>query len=285
MIRPRVLIVEDDLALEGDVLQGILERNGYEVVATAANAKEAVDMAEATRPDLVMMDIGIPLRAGEAPDVTGGIKAARQIRARAHPALVFVTARPAPDELMQEVYRIAPDAHFLIKPPLEKQTIAMVRLALVRTFGKKRVFVCYARKDEEFRNEMAQFLQGMTELGVDTWDDRKILFGEHWADEIAKAVHSADVAILLVSIHFINSRFIKEFELPSLLVAEQQRGLKIVPVFVRFVPQVMLISNRISAYQGINAPDDPLDCTQIWTPEKRAADAWGPLCQWLARDA
>jgi CheY-like chemotaxis protein len=285
MTRPRVLIVEDDVVLEGDVLHGILERNGYEVVGTAANAREAVDLAETTKPDLVMMDIGIPLRADEDYNVYGGLTAAQQIRARLQPALVFVTGKPVSDELMQKVYRTVPDAHFLIKPLLEKQTITIVRLALVRKFGKKRVFVCYARKDEVFRDEMAQFLQGMTQLGVDTWDDRKILFGEHWADEIAKAVRSADVAILLVSIHFINSRFITEFELPSLLAAEQQRGLKIVPVFVRFVPQVMLVNNGISAYQGINAPDDPLDCTQIWTPEKRAADAWGPLCQWLARDA
>ncbi|MCW8140174.1 MAG: response regulator [Planctomycetota bacterium] len=59
---PRLLLVEDD-AMSRDMLQRRLERRGYEVVL-ATNGEEAVAAARAAAPDLVLMDLSLPLLDG-----------------------------------------------------------------------------------------------------------------------------------------------------------------------------------------------------------------------------
>lgn len=82
--RGRVLIVEDEyfVALEAE---DSLTEAGFEVVGMAATAEEAVGMAEAGRPDLVLMDV----RLAGARD---GIDAAAEIRARLGIPSLFATA-------------------------------------------------------------------------------------------------------------------------------------------------------------------------------------------------
>ena len=52
----RVLIV-DDSRTSRRILKDILDRAGYDIVGEAINGKEAVDMYEKLRPDIVTMDI------------------------------------------------------------------------------------------------------------------------------------------------------------------------------------------------------------------------------------
>jgi YesN/AraC family two-component response regulator len=60
----RILIVDDD-ALIRDGLTMILEHEeGFEVVRTASNGKEAIDKCKETKPDIVMMDIRMPVMDG-----------------------------------------------------------------------------------------------------------------------------------------------------------------------------------------------------------------------------
>ena len=60
MERIRVLIA-DDHTLVREGLRALLEgRGGFEVIAEASNGREAVDRALQMRPDVVLMDIGMP---------------------------------------------------------------------------------------------------------------------------------------------------------------------------------------------------------------------------------
>ena len=60
----RILIVDDD-ALIRDGLKMILEcEEGFEVVGTASNGQEAVKLCRETLPDIVLMDIRMPLMDG-----------------------------------------------------------------------------------------------------------------------------------------------------------------------------------------------------------------------------
>jgi two-component system, response regulator PdtaR len=52
----RVLIVEDDVLLS-TVLEDVLTHEGYAVVGTARSAEQAISMAVAHEPDLVLMDV------------------------------------------------------------------------------------------------------------------------------------------------------------------------------------------------------------------------------------
>lgn len=58
----KILLVEDN-ELNQDSLKRILTKHGYEVLI-AANGKIGVDMALAEDPDLILMDIGLPVMDG-----------------------------------------------------------------------------------------------------------------------------------------------------------------------------------------------------------------------------
>ena len=55
---PKILVIEDEKNLRM-LYQQEFERDGFEVV-TAANAKDGLAIAQAERPDLVVMDIRLP---------------------------------------------------------------------------------------------------------------------------------------------------------------------------------------------------------------------------------
>lgn len=70
---PRIIVV-DDHPMWRDAVAGDLAGRGYEVVATASTAQEAVNRALATRPDVVLMDMNLP--DGNGVDATKAILAA-----------------------------------------------------------------------------------------------------------------------------------------------------------------------------------------------------------------
>src|ERR687893_1959864 len=77
----RVLIVDDEpLFLE--MVQVLLESEGLEVVGTAADGRRAVELAVSLDPDVVVMDVSMP--------VMNGIDATREIRARNPGACVLI---------------------------------------------------------------------------------------------------------------------------------------------------------------------------------------------------
>lgn len=76
---PKVLVVEDEPA-NVEILRRLLERNKYSVLV-AHNKDDAVAMATAESPDLILMDIGIPNSHGEDANRYGGVEATRIIKA------------------------------------------------------------------------------------------------------------------------------------------------------------------------------------------------------------
>jgi CheY-like chemotaxis protein len=59
---PRILLVEDN-EMNRDMLMRRLQRRGYDV-GTAVDGEEAVSMALSERPDLILMDLSLPLIDG-----------------------------------------------------------------------------------------------------------------------------------------------------------------------------------------------------------------------------
>jgi CheY-like chemotaxis protein len=59
---PKILIVEDN-EMNRDMLSRRLARNGFEV-AMAVDGKQGVEMASSEKPDLILMDMSLPIMNG-----------------------------------------------------------------------------------------------------------------------------------------------------------------------------------------------------------------------------
>jgi DNA-binding NarL/FixJ family response regulator len=85
------ILVVDDFAQCRSMLRSQLEANsGFQVIAEAINGREAIEKAAQLHPDVVLLDIGMPLM--------NGLEAAPRIR-RASPAsrIIFVTQQQDDD--------------------------------------------------------------------------------------------------------------------------------------------------------------------------------------------
>ena len=80
----RIVVADDDPLFARMVRTHISARPEFEVVGIAANGREAVELTEKLVPDVVLMDVAMP--------VLDGIEAAEVMRDRPNPpAVVFVT--------------------------------------------------------------------------------------------------------------------------------------------------------------------------------------------------
>jgi len=108
-VRPRVMLVEDEFVVSL-ALKVQLEAIGCEVVGTADDADSAIEMACRLRPDVVLMDIGLPRK--------DGVEATREIMARVPTRIIMVTAYG--DDRVKRALK-AGARLALVKPVLEHQ--------------------------------------------------------------------------------------------------------------------------------------------------------------------
>jgi two-component system, response regulator PdtaR len=115
----RVLVVEDETLLAVQI-EGCLTDEGYNVTDVVYTAEDAIAVALADKPDLIIMDVRL---AGEG----DGIAAACEILARTGIRSVFATARV--DEQTRAPGSIACPVAWLEKPFGVESILQAVRLA------------------------------------------------------------------------------------------------------------------------------------------------------------
>jgi DNA-binding NarL/FixJ family response regulator len=85
---PRILIVDDHQAIRRS-LRAILDLPSFQVCGEAQNGKEAIEKVVELKPDIVLLDINMP--------VMNGVEAAREIRhISPQTKIVFLTIHDAP---------------------------------------------------------------------------------------------------------------------------------------------------------------------------------------------
>ena len=119
-LRLRILIVEDEVVVAMR-LEDMVQDLGYVVVGTAASHAGAVAAAEASRPDLVLMDINLG-RGGN------GIEAALELRRRFDLPCVFLSAYLSSPSVREQVQAAQP-LGFVSKPYTERQVEAALTRA------------------------------------------------------------------------------------------------------------------------------------------------------------
>jgi len=124
---------------------------------------------------------------------------------------------------------------------------------------KSSLFISYSHKDKEWLNRVQTHLKVLNhqnDIDLSVWDDTKILAGEKWKEEIAKALKNAKVAILIISTDFLASDFIQSSELPDLLNNANANGTKLLSLIVK--PSRFKNQAGLKDLQALNDPSMPL---------------------------
>ncbi|HOU14224.1 MAG TPA: response regulator [Anaerolineae bacterium] len=117
----RVLIVEDE-PLIVEMLTGMLEELAYSIAGVAINGKEAVELTQTLRPDVILMDIGM--------SEMDGIEAARQIQKLCPTPVIVLTAYDGRD-LLEKAAGAGVDA-YLLKPTTPRDLENAITTVLAR---------------------------------------------------------------------------------------------------------------------------------------------------------
>ncbi|MYR05315.1 response regulator [Gordonia sp. SID5947] len=121
MTTHRVLVAEDDSLIRMDLIE-MLREEGYEVVGEAPNGQVAVELTESLRPDLVIMDVKMPVR--------DGIDAASEIAQKKLAAVVMLTAFSQREFI--EKARDAGAMAYLVKPFTKADLVPAIEVAVSR---------------------------------------------------------------------------------------------------------------------------------------------------------
>lgn len=119
--RMRVVVAEDETLIRLDIVE-ILAAQGYEVAGEADNGQRAVELATELEPDVVLMDVKMP--------IMDGITAAEQI-ARDRIAPVVLLTAFSQRELVERA-RAAGAMAYVVKPFSESDLVPAIELAVAR---------------------------------------------------------------------------------------------------------------------------------------------------------
>jgi two-component system, OmpR family, alkaline phosphatase synthesis response regulator PhoP len=119
----RILVVEDDMEIARN-LRDYLEVAGFEVTAVG-DGSVALATARGDRPDLIVLDLGLP--------GVDGLDVARELRRTSTVPIVMLTARGEESDRVVGLELGADD--YLVKPFSPKELVARVRAVLRRTSG------------------------------------------------------------------------------------------------------------------------------------------------------
>jgi DNA-binding NarL/FixJ family response regulator len=135
----RVLIVDDDALVRSGLALILGGSADLQVVAQASNGKEAIDLVRRERPDVVLMDIRMPVLDGlEATRLIRGLDRAPQVivlttfdvddyvvQALSAGASGFLLKDTPPDQIVEAVHRVA-EGEPMLSPTVTRMLIQQV---------------------------------------------------------------------------------------------------------------------------------------------------------------
>jgi two-component system, OmpR family, response regulator VicR len=121
LMMKRILVVDDEIGIV-DILKYNLEREGYQVIV-AYDGKEAIDTAYREKPDLILLDVMLP--------IFDGFEVCRILREKIATPILMITAR---EEEIDAVLGLELGADDYIKKPFRmRELLSRVKANLRRT--------------------------------------------------------------------------------------------------------------------------------------------------------
>ena len=183
----RVVIAEDEALIRLD-LKEMLEEEGYAVVGEAADGARAVELAEQLRPDLVFLDIKMP--------ILDGLQAAEQIAGKRLAPVVILTAFSQRDlvERAREVgamaYLVKPFQKHDLPPTIEMATARFAEIVALEAEVQGLAERLVARKVIERAKGLLMSEHSMTEPEAFRWIQRTAMDRRASMRQVADAVLS-----------------------------------------------------------------------------------------------
>jgi len=118
-MNPTVLVV-DDIGMMRSIIRETLQDEGIKVVAEAANGREALQIYSKIRPNIVVMDITMP--------VMNGIEALRRIRAFDPGAKIIMCSSMSQQRYIVKSIQLGA-RDFIVKPFKKNRIVSAVKKA------------------------------------------------------------------------------------------------------------------------------------------------------------
>ena len=122
MKKLRILAVEDD-PIQGELLRIALEVMGYELIEVVDNGLVALQLAQTTKPDIILMDIQIHGKQD-------GIEIAQKIKETCPSPIIFTTSFSDPETIRRAKH--TEPYGYLLKPYKEKELQIAIEMAVYR---------------------------------------------------------------------------------------------------------------------------------------------------------
>jgi len=116
----RVLVTDDYERWLRFVSAALAERPELEIIGHASDGFEAVQQAERLRPDLILLDVGLP--------TLNGIEAARQILPKHACKILFLSENRAPDIVEEALFTGA--AGYVVKSDANRELLPAIEAVL-----------------------------------------------------------------------------------------------------------------------------------------------------------
>lgn len=181
----RALVAEDETLIRLDIVE-TLQDAGYEIVGAAANGAEAVEMAAELKPELIVMDIKMPVK--------DGITAAEEILNTQNCAIVMLTAFSQKD--LVEKARDAGAMAYVVKPFTPADLLPAIEIAISRSQEMAALEAEIANMEEKFTSRkivsrakgLLQEKMGFTESEAFRWIQKTSMDRRLTMREVAEAV-------------------------------------------------------------------------------------------------
>jgi hypothetical protein len=129
----------------------------------------------------------------------------------------------------------------------------------------RKVFISYSHKDEDFKDSLIEHLSGLRRSGIiSEWNDRKIIPGTDWSDQIDENLRGSEIILFLISSSFLSSDYCVNVEVETALRMHKASEAQLIPIVVR---SVEWSDSPLSALQGLPKDARPVS---LWEDQDEA---------------